>query len=81
MNLTIRFFATLKDVIGAPEIYIDLPKASSVKTMLSILVEEKPALAPHLPTALIAVNQKFSDFDLILDQGDEIVIFPPVSGG
>jgi molybdopterin converting factor small subunit len=49
--------------------------------MLSILVEEKPALAPHLPTALIAVNQKFSDFDLILDQGDEIVIFPPVSGG
>ncbi len=81
MNLTVRFFATLKDRVGASTIKIDLPDSASVDTLISALVKEHPALEPSLSTLIVAVNQEFADKDLTLTPDDEIVLFPPVSGG
>ncbi|MGB2956690.1 MAG: molybdopterin converting factor subunit 1 [Anaerolineales bacterium] len=81
MNLTVRFFATLKDRVGASTVKIDVPAAASVESLLSTLVKEYPALEDLLPSVIVAVNQKFSDPDQVLSPGDEIVVFPPVSGG
>ena len=81
MNITVRFFATLKDRVNASLVKIDVPAAASVEVFLSTLVNEYPALEDLLPSAIVAVNQKFTDPDQILSPGDEIVVFPPVSGG
>lgn len=81
MNLTVRVFATLKDRLGASSIEIDLPEKVSVKTFLSNLVSEYPVLEPSLETIIVAVNQEFANPDQILTPEDEIVLFPPVSGG
>ncbi len=81
MNLTIRFFATLKDRVDASSVKIDVPPAASVEDLLSTLVKEYPALEGLLPSVIVAVNQKFTNPDQVLSSGDEIVVFPPVSGG
>lgn len=81
MNLTIRFFATLKDRVGASTVKIDVPVSASVEDLLSALVKEYPALEGSLSGAIVAVNQKFTIPDQILISNDEIVLFPPVSGG
>jgi molybdopterin synthase catalytic subunit len=38
-------------------------------------------LAPAFPSALVAVNKAFAGQDTSLLPGDEVAIFPPVSGG
>ncbi len=81
MNLTIRFYATLKDRIGASEITLKVAKTTSVNSLLAHLLEKYPVIAPSIKTVLVAVNQEFAGLDQILAATDEIVLFPPVSGG
>ena len=45
------------------------------------MVQECPALEPAVNTIIVAVNQEFADPDQILAPNDEVVLFPPVSGG
>lgn len=79
MKLTVRFFATLKDRVGTSTVPIHVP--ASVETLLSTLGKQYPALETSLNTAIVAINQKYTDPDQILNSDDEIVLFPPVSGG
>ncbi|HII40954.1 MAG TPA: MoaD/ThiS family protein, partial [Thermoplasmata archaeon] len=40
-----------------------------------------PRLAPHRKTLKVAVNQAFADPGVVLRDGDEVALLPPVSGG
>ncbi len=81
MNLTVRFFANLKERVGASKLDIHVPESVSVKNLLAALVREHTALEPVRESIIVAVNQEFSDPDQVLTPYDEIVLFPPVSGG
>lgn len=82
MHLNVRFFATLKDRAGADQITVDLSEqAPTVGDLLSHLGQAMPALQPSLSTVIVAVNQEFSFSDHLLYEQDDIVLFPPVSGG
>ena len=81
MKLSVRFFATLKERVGASQLEIELAEPDSVEYLLNAMVQECPALEPALDTIIVAVNQEFANLDLILTRDDEIVLFPPVSGG
>lgn len=82
MELDIRLFATLKDRAGADRIRVALAgDAPDVQTLLAAISADYPALAPALPTALVAINRAFAASETIIHPGDEVAIFPPVSGG
>ena len=81
MKLSARFFAALKERFGTSRLEIELPEPATVEYLLHALVQECPALNPALETIIVAVNQEFADPGQILTQDDEIVLFPPVSGG
>ena len=81
MKLTIRLFTTLKDRAGKPHIEIELPDSSSVEQLLTAVAADYPTLAPAIPTALVAVNKAFASPHTPLQAGDEVALFPPVSGG
>jgi molybdopterin converting factor subunit 1 len=81
MNLTVRLFATLKDRVGATQLEIEIPEAATVNDLLTTLIQRYPALEPALETIIVAVNQEFADQNHPLLPTDEIVLFPPVSGG
>ena len=82
MHLSVRLFATLKDRAAASQVDVYLPeKAPTVGDLLSHLGQEMPVLQSSLGTAIVAVNQEFSFSDQLLYEHDDIVLFPPVSGG
>ena len=81
MKLTIRLFATLKERAGTNALILEFPDSANVETLLAMLAVQVPSIAPSLKTVLVAVNNEYAFAEHILTQGDEIALFPPVSGG
>lgn len=81
MELEIRLFATLRDRAGQERINVSLDEEASVQTMLLEVEKRYPSLAEALPTVLVAVNKSYAGTDHKLSSGDEVALFPPVSGG
>lgn len=82
MEIEIRLFATLKDRAGSDRIRVALPtNPATVAALLDAVGADYPALAPALRSALVAVNRAYAGQDTLVSAGDEVAIFPPVSGG
>ena len=81
MKLEIKLFATLKDRAGQGTIGVSVSDSADVNDLLQMTAEAFPNLAAALPTALVAVNKAYASRDTKLEPGDEVALFPPVSGG
>ena len=81
MKIQVKLFATLKDRAGGSQVEVDLPNEATVATLLERLAQTQPKLAPALPTSLVAVNREFAFPTTAIRAGDEVALFPPVSGG
>lgn len=80
-TVTIRLFATLKDLAGQDRIILPVVSESTIDTLRHTLAEQIPTLAPALPSAIAAVNHEYVFAGHPIKEGDEIAFFPPVSGG
>ena len=81
MRAKIRFFHTLRDLIGAETLDFEVSgneKLGDIRTRLS---ERYPQAAATLATAMIAQNKEFAQPDDIVKPDAEIAFMPPVSGG
>jgi molybdopterin synthase catalytic subunit len=81
LDINIRLFATLKDRVGQDRIQLSVPTPATVNTLLAETAERYPQLAPALPTVLVSVNKAYASKETALQPGDEVALFPPVSGG
>jgi molybdopterin synthase catalytic subunit len=81
VEITVLFFATLKDRARRDRLALTLRPGTTVGALRAHLATEIPALAPALPTALVSVNKEFAFNDEVLPEGAEVALFPPVSGG
>jgi molybdopterin synthase catalytic subunit len=81
MDIQVKLFATLKDRVGSPHVIIDLPDDATVSALLDRLAATQPKLAPSIATCVVAVNQEFAFGTTVIRSGDEVALFPPVSGG
>lgn len=81
MQVRLLFFATLKDIIGAREMRLEVPKGSTVADVLTHLESNYPRVKDYRPVVLTAINEEYVDQNTSVHDGDEVAIFPPVSGG
>ncbi|MXX49954.1 MAG: molybdopterin converting factor subunit 1 [Chloroflexi bacterium] len=82
MRITVLFFATLRDRIGARRLEVDLDDgAATIAGLRSELMRRYPAASQNLQVALAAINEEFAFDGDALQDGDEVAFFPPVSGG
>jgi molybdopterin synthase catalytic subunit len=81
MQVTVKFFARLRDLIGAKSLTRDVANNISIAELIDNLQAEFPQLAGLMPSTAIALNQEFADPQTRLKAGDEVALFPPVSGG
>lgn len=81
MQIQVRLFATLRQLAGWPKQVIELPEGSTVADALAELDRRYPQLAMSKRTIYVALNQEYARGTQILHEGDEVAIFPPVSGG
>jgi molybdopterin converting factor subunit 1 len=76
---TLLAFGIAKDILGARQTEIEIA-GQTVADLRVALAGRYPALA-GLRSLLIAVNNQYADDAIILQEGDEIALIPPVSGG
>jgi MoaE-MoaD fusion protein len=80
-RIRVRLFAIQRELAGAREIALDLPPGATIEAAWTALVERHPVLAPGRPAVRFARNGEYTDPETALDDGDELAIIPPVSGG
>ena len=81
MDVTVRYFAGHRDIVGRAEERIELSRGATVGTLWELLVSRYPRLGGYSGRLLYAVNQEFSTLETELHAGDEVALIPPVSGG
>jgi molybdopterin converting factor subunit 1 len=81
IQVRVRAFATVRQILGASEVTLELPAGATVADLLEHLAAEYPAIVPLLERTIVTVNQSYANRSQSVGAGDEIAIFPPVSGG
>ncbi|HEX5015246.1 MAG TPA: molybdenum cofactor biosynthesis protein MoaE [Candidatus Limnocylindrales bacterium] len=76
-----RLFAIQRELVGAREVPLELAQGATIEEAWSALVALHPGLAPGRSAVRFARNAEYADPDTVLEDGDELAIIPPVSGG
>jgi molybdopterin synthase catalytic subunit len=79
--MRIKLFATLKDRAKTGEIMLQTPERLTVRELREAVAAQFPMLGSLMTQTLVAVNQQFAFNEDVVEAGDEIALFPPVSGG
>ncbi|HOX71013.1 MAG: molybdopterin converting factor subunit 1 [Dokdonella sp.] len=79
MRVRLLYFASLADRAGCPEESVDTQAADPAALYDAVRLRHNFSLGrEHLR---VAVNGQIVEWDHALNDGDEIVFLPPVSGG
>jgi len=78
MNITVRYFANMRDQMGRAEETVTLEGDTVTVEDLWGKVSSNRAIPSNV---LIAVNMEYTDSSRVLKNGDEVAFFPPVTGG
>jgi molybdopterin synthase catalytic subunit/molybdopterin converting factor small subunit len=80
-QITVLFFANLREMVGMKKTSIDIPDGTNVKGFKVLIGELYPSLIPQLATTLVSINKEYSFDEDLVPMGAEVALFPPVSGG
>ncbi len=78
MNITVRYFANMRDRMGRAEESVSLSGGAATVEELWAQVSPDASMPANI---LIAVNMEYTDASHQLKDGDEVAFFPPVTGG
>jgi molybdopterin converting factor small subunit len=81
MTVRVKLFAVLRDVSGVAEFSLDLAPPATVAEAVGAIAGRYPALSKYLGRAAAAVNLVRVPVETVLNEGDELALLPPVSGG
>ena len=81
MRVRVHLFARYREATGRGQVDLELPEGGTVETAWSAVVDRHPQLAQYRPYTLFAVGHDYVEPDHPLKPGDELSLFPPVSGG
>ncbi|HSR49022.1 MAG TPA: molybdenum cofactor biosynthesis protein MoaE [Anaerolineales bacterium] len=81
MRITILYFASLRQRVGFKEEALEIGDGASIADVKTAILTAHPELGSHMPTVIASVNREFAADDHVVGDGDEVALFPPVSGG
>ena len=85
MKVNILYFAKLREAIGVEAETLEINENSKVVDLLNFLKDRDEKWSEYFNDKKnllrVAVNQKIVDVEHSISDGDEIAIFPPVTGG
>jgi sulfur-carrier protein len=85
VNVTLRYFARLREQLGCDSEQAELP--GTVATVADLLLWLRARGQPWSEALAaerafrVAVNQDLAQAGTLLAAGDEVALFPPVTGG
>lgn len=80
MILKILTFGIARDIVGGSTVNFETPEGTTVAVLKQALLLSYPIFG-NLSSLLIAVNEEYGDDETMINEGDDIALIPPVSGG
>lgn len=80
MNIEIIAFGIAKDILNGKSVKLELPQGETVAGVKQRLISDFPDFQ-SLASLQLAVNAEYVDDSYLLNENDEVVLIPPVSGG
>ncbi|MCZ8067280.1 MAG: MoaD/ThiS family protein [Microcystis sp.] len=81
ITVTVKLFAIYQEVYQTSQLNLEFPAHTSVAAVLNYIIASYPQLERWRDVTRFGVNLQFVSGEKILENGDEIVLIPPVSGG
>lgn len=79
--VTIKLFAIYQEAYGVAEVQWQFPLGATVGAVRDRALADHPQLEPWRDRTRLGLNLQFVTEDTPLQDGDEVVLIPPVSGG
>ncbi len=77
MTITVKFFASLSEQLGKREVRLDFVQSTS----LDHIWQQVSDGLTRPDNLLMAINMEYAKPDQLVEDGDEVAFFPPVTGG
>ena len=81
MKIVVKYFALFRDITGTDQDTVVLGEESIVSDLLGSIRSKYPEMDRTKRDVIVSVNRTFASHEVRLKDGDEVAIFPPVSGG
>ncbi len=76
MTIEVKFFASLRETLGMDSTRIEARPGMTVREVWDLLTKrDYPA------NTLCAINMDYARAEDVVNEGDEVAFFPPVTGG
>jgi molybdopterin converting factor small subunit len=81
MRVNVHFYSYFAELTGCRQSAEILAPGATVAALLAQLWQRYPRLEPMKRSTLVAVGLDYQLGDYVLQEGDEVSLFPPVQGG
>jgi molybdopterin synthase sulfur carrier subunit len=81
VKITVRYFAQARELAGLREESIELPSTFHVQEAVSRIMETHPRLREMQQITRVVINGRMTDENVVLNDGDVVVLVPPIAGG
>jgi molybdopterin converting factor subunit 1 len=81
VRVRVLFFGAARDAVAGDQVEISLTPTTTGADALREIIDKHPNLRRFANSLLLAVNQEYVRGPIELKDGDELAVFPPVSGG
>jgi len=81
LDIHIRLFAGISELVGETEWNAHVPENANIETIRTLLIDRWPALKGHIDVCFFAINEQYATLEKKVCSGDRVAIIPPVSGG
>jgi MoaD family protein len=81
MRIVVKYFSALRDITGKVWEEVDLVDGATLSQLLRWFFDTYPKAEAFKDDLLVLVNGRTVDSSYVLQNGDEVALMPPVSGG
>ncbi len=81
MKIKIALFASARELVGSNSVELVLANPATVADLRNALVDSHPGLSNLISSSSFSVDHEYAGDEHVIDDGSEIGMIPPVSGG
>jgi molybdopterin converting factor small subunit len=81
MTVNIRVFARLREQMGRSSWNESVSEGTTASQLIDMLVHRESSIRPFARVLRVAINDEWAQGDRELQEGDDVALLIPVSGG